>query len=192
MNNNVEIAEILTDWQIFYKELFGLDVDLSSLVIPSRQPGLGRLMVIVQGVTIKKAHSVCQKLFPCWEYAGENLDEAVPKHDRTADQGAYVIWIIEDEELKNESADDLSVVKIPIKMLTLLERLIYELKFFKETGDYLDEKITMCAGSYDRVGMVPPSAGWYDGRFYAGWGLSALRFEVLARWSRSGVVGGVV
>ncbi|MBU1159674.1 hypothetical protein KKD04_00640, partial [Patescibacteria group bacterium] len=94
--------------------------------------------------------------------------------DRTTKDNAYAIRVrnvVEaDEEFKNLSANQLKEQNIP--GITLEERLIYEIKFFKETGKHLDiQNITLCAGSRYVDGDVPyvrwsPSYGelrvlWY-------------------------------
>lgn len=57
-----------------------------------------------------------------------------------------------DEGLKNKSANNLK----DIPCITLRERLIMEIEYFKETGAYLDvQNITLCAGSRDSGGGVP-------------------------------------
>lgn len=68
-----------------------------------------------------------------------------------------------DEDLKNKSADDLK--KEGVKCITLRERLIMELQYFKETGNHLDiiKGITLCAGSRYADGFVPCVYRYYDG-----------------------------
>ncbi|MBI2033910.1 MAG: hypothetical protein HYT13_02315 [Candidatus Liptonbacteria bacterium] len=90
--------------------------------------------------------------------------------DRKADKD-YCIWVRDrveaDEELKNKSANDLKRENIP--GITLEERLLYELKFFDETGKHLDvQKITLCAGSRTPYGSVP-SVYWHDGEVSVFW-----------------------
>jgi len=56
--------------------------------------------------------------------------------------------------LKNLSANDLG--RRNIAGITLEERLVYELKYFEETGNHLDIKNwTLCAGSCYSDGFVP-------------------------------------
>ncbi|MFH1346991.1 MAG: hypothetical protein ABIH10_01950, partial [Spirochaetota bacterium] len=131
-------AALIADWQAFYRSL-GINCDLSGVRIPDDQGGFGRVIVMAQGVTSQSAYNLCAKNFPCWKYTDKNLDKAVTS-ERTTRNGAYAIRVRDrveaDEELKNRSYNDLKRDGIP--GITLEEREILELKFFKETGKHLD------------------------------------------------------
>ena len=147
----------LADWQGFYRDLFGLEVDLSGLVVPAKKKGFDRLIVVAQGMTPQRLYDKCAELFPCWKWTDDDLDKIV-QSERTAKDGAYTVWfrdVIEaDEDLKNLSANDLAKKSIP--GITLKERFLYELKYFKETGDHLDVvNWTLCSGSRYSDGGVP-------------------------------------
>lgn len=151
-----DLQDILADWQTFYREEFGIEADFSNLRIP--QAGFDRLIVIAQGITAQKVYDQCKKNFDCWKYTDKNLDEAVPTSDRKAENGSYAIWVrnrVEaDEELKNLSSNQLK--KKNIQGITLTECLLYELKYYKETGKHLDIKNwTLCSGSRHSGGPVP-------------------------------------
>ena len=161
-------AELLADWQVFYRDVFGIEADFSNLTIPTKQAGFDRLLVLAQGMTPQRLYDKCKELFPSWKYTDDDLDKIVIS-DRTAKDGAYAIWIRDrveaDEELKNLSANQLKQQNI--SGITLEEREIYELKFFKETGKHLDiQNWTLCSGSRGSVGCVP-GAGWHGDEFKA-------------------------
>lgn len=170
------LQEMLADWANFYKEVFGLDLDFSGIPIPEHKPGFDRLLVIAQGMTPQRLYDKCAELFPSWKYTEDNLDEVITS-DRTAKDGHYAIWVRDrqeaDEENRNLSADQLK--ERGTSEITLEEREVYELKFFKETGDHLDKSNwTLCAGSRDSVGSAP-RASW-SGRFEVGWRYSFFHF----------------
>ena len=147
----------------------GVDADFTGLVIPAKKTGFDRLLVIPQGLTINKAITLCRKKFDVWAYV-DNLDRDVNKNDRIAGK-TYAIWVRDraeaDKELKNLSANDLK--KIYINGITLLERLVYELKYFDETNQHLDIKyITLCSGSRRSDGCVP-GVRWHDGKLDVLW-----------------------
>lgn len=151
-----ELAVMLSDWQDFYRDVFGIKADFSNLTIPEKRDGFDRLLVIAKGMTPQKLYDKCAATFPSWKWTDTNLDEIVVS-DRTAKNGAYAIWVRDrveaDEELKNLSANQLKELKI--SGITLEERLIYELKYFKETGKHLDiQNVTLCSGSRYRDGHV--------------------------------------
>ena len=156
-----DTSVLLADWQEFYRGLFGLEIDLSGLSVPGRKKGFDRLIVVAQGMTPQRLYDKCAEFFPCWKWVNQNLDECV-QSERTAKDGTYAVWfrdVVEaDEDLKNLSANDLKTKGIP--GITLEERLLYELKYFKETGGHLDiENITLCSGSRCSDGDVP-EVGW--------------------------------
>jgi len=144
-----DISVLLADWQEFYHELFGLEIDLSGLSVPGRKKGLDRLIDVSQGMIPQLLYDKCAELFPCWEGTIEDLDKIV-QSERTAKDGPYAVWFQDtveaDEDLKNLSANELERRGIP--GITFEERLLYELKYFKETGQHLDIKTaTLCSGS---------------------------------------------
>lgn len=101
----------------------------------------------------------CEKLFKCCSY----IDLSKIKSDRS---GKYTIEfkpnIEAGEEWKNISANDLPEDE---KFITLEERMLLEIQYFKKTGKHLDtDNVTLCAGSRDHDGSVP-SADWNDAKF---------------------------
>jgi hypothetical protein len=143
-----------SDWVEFWKS-FGLAV--ADVQLPPQRAGYDRLLVIPKGLTTEGAFQICRELFPCHKYVRDDLDQFVTTNSRAAQNGAYAIWVRQrieaDEEFKNKSACELQACgHIGI---TLLERLVYEAKYFKETGKHLDvENVTMCAGSRNCYGSV--------------------------------------
>jgi len=160
----------ITDWQQFYHDLFGLEIDLLGLSVPAKKKGFDRLVIVAQGMTLQRLYDNCVKLCPCWKWTDDDLDKIV-QSERTAKDGTYAVWfrdVVEaDEELKNLSANDLKEKGIP--GITLEERLLMELKYFKETGNHLDIKSwTLCSGSRGSGGRVP-GVGWGSGGLRVGW-----------------------
>lgn len=152
-----EVSVLLDEWQQFYRDLFGLEVDFSGLSVPARKKGFDRLIVVAQGMTPQRLYDKCTELFPCWKWIYQNLDEVV-QFERTSKDGPYAVWFRDtveaDEDLKDLSANDLAKRKIP--GITLEERLLMELKYFKETGYHLDiATVTLCSGSRYSGGDVP-------------------------------------
>lgn len=149
--------QILASWQAFYKEI-GIVVDFSGLRIPAKRRGFDRLIAVPQGTKIQQVYDASAGLFGCWKYTDVNLDEIVTENDRNPASGSYAIWVRDrveaDEEWRSKSAEQLR--ERGISGITLLERLLYELKFFKETGRHLDIKnVTLCSGSRYRDGNAP-------------------------------------
>jgi len=179
-DNNVQVQK--DRWTKIYQKFFGLDCDFSQVRIPERQPGFDRLIVVAKGLTLNQVYDVCAKHFPCKCY-NDNLDKTIPHNDRKPNQ-TYAIWVRDrveaDEELKNLSADQLKEQNI--QGITLLERMIYELKYWDETGKHLDiHNWTLCSGSRFTDGYVP-FAYWLDNYFKISWDDSlSLRGNLRAR-----------
>ena len=101
----------------------------------------------------------CRTLFPVYYYwSNEELDKNFPPPKKKTTR--YFEKNVEaDEEYKNMSADDLGDTGIE-RGITLRERLLMELQYFKEIGKHLDIKnITLCSGSRFEGGHVP-SVHW--------------------------------
>ncbi len=167
------VQDIFADWQKFYKDVFNIDVNLSSIQVPAHQQDFDRVLIIAQGLTLNQAFQVCINNFSSWKYA-DDLDKAITKNDRNPTV-AYAVRFRDrveaDEELKNLSANDLA--RQGVKGITLLERLIYELKYWKETSMHLDiVNWTLCTGSRYADGCVP-GVSWRDVRLCVNWDFSA-------------------
>ena len=147
-----------SEWTRFYSEVFGLAVDLSRVVIPDELPGFGWVVMVADGLVLNRVWAKCKEMFPSYSYLGDDLDEAVPTNDRTAEVAyakRFRDRVEADEELKNLSANQLK--KKRVQSITLLERLLLELWYFWKTGGkHLDvQNFTLCAGSRNSVGSVP-------------------------------------
>ena len=165
----VDYSPLLADWEAFYRNL-GIDCGLSDVIIPDDPGGFNQVIVMAKGITPQSAYDLCAKNFPCWKCTDDDLDKIVTS-DRTAKDGSYAIRVrnrVEaDEELKNLSANHLKQQNIP--GITLEEREIFELKFFKETNRHLDIKNwTLCAGSRCSFGPVP-GVNWFSAQFMVHW-----------------------
>jgi len=166
-----DVASQLSAWQQFYLAEFGLTCDFSSLVIPKQRKGFGWLIVVAQGLTIEQVFQQCKKHFPCWKCTDRTLNEDIPTNDRDPKNGTYAIWVRDcieaNQEHKNRSARYLEQKHIP--GITLLERLLLELKYFLETGEHLDiQNVTLCSGSRLAGGFVP-FVYWYDDKLEVYW-----------------------
>ncbi|MBI4253057.1 hypothetical protein HY623_02675 [Candidatus Uhrbacteria bacterium] len=164
---------LLDPWGEFYEKEFGLAVNLAEKNIPP-QPDQGkwRLLVIASGVTIEGAYQQCKTAFGSWKYTETSLDEVIIQNERDTSNGSYAIWVRDgaeaDEELKNTSADQIAERGITTE--TLLECLIHNLAFFRETGKRLDVvNVTLCAGSRLSDGNVPSVDTRSDGKLRVHW-----------------------
>lgn len=161
---------ILATWATFYRDYLGMEVDLSSVVIPAHRPGYDRVLVIPQGLTCNQVIAAMKKHFSVYLYTND-LDRDVSTNERDPKAGAYAIRVRDrveaDEELKNLSANQ--VKQLGLTTVTLLERLVYELKYYSETKSHLDvNNVTLCSGSRNSDGGVP-RVSWSDGELCVSW-----------------------
>lgn len=163
----------LERWSLIYKEVFGLEINVTSIKIPAQRLGFECLLVIPKGLTLGQIVTVLRQKFDVSLYV-EDLNQDVTVNYRVNTE-TYAIWIRDvveaDEDNKNLSANQLK--KQGIEGVTLMERLLYELIYFTETGKHLDvENWTLCSGSLNSGGGVPGvywdadrrglRVGWFD------------------------------
>lgn len=154
--NPFAISNIQSEWQEFYRKHFRLAVDFSDVQIPDDLGGFDRIIFIPKGLKLNDVVKAMKKCFPVWSYI-DDLNKDVIENIRQSDRN-YAIRIRErveaDEELKSLSANQLK--QQGVNCMTLLERLVLELKYWSETNQHLDvSNITLCAGSRNRPGRVP-------------------------------------
>jgi len=151
----------ITNEQI-YKELKAVRKDIGRLLTPEKinpattsaiPPDFTRKLVMKKEYTLDYLWEEANKLFPCWK--SDYIDFSKIKSDRSGDYVLYCRDRLEaDEELKHMSADDIKEKEI--ETMTLSERILLEIEYFKETGNHLDiHSWTLCAGSRDSDSYVP-------------------------------------
>lgn len=163
-----EFQEIREEWQNFYKEKFNWTVDFSSVIIPVMPTnGKWRLIFIPKGMTMNLAFKIASGLFKSWRYT-DDLDSAVTKNIRNTENN-YAIWVRDEVEPDQEFLGKSTRQSDPdIKIgITLLERIIFEIKYFTETSKHLDVKgLTHCSGSRYVNGIVPYAYLGINGKFF--------------------------
>lgn len=162
--NLPELTTAQKSWVDLYKKYFNLDIDPS---IIKEIKGKWEIF-IPKSLTAQQVFDAFP--FPKWKYTDTNLNTAIPTNDRIADKD-YIVYVDQnveaDEQFQNMSANDLR--KIDHKGITLLERLVLELKYFEKTGEHLDKNnYTLCSGSRYSVGGIP-CVYWCDGKLKVRW-----------------------
>lgn len=161
-----EFSGIRDEWQKFYKNHFGWDVEFSQVIIPKKPEGKWRLLFIPKGMTLNFAFQICEKLFTSWKYY-DDLDKAVTKNVCNTDSH-YAVWVRDEVEPDIEFLGKSTKQADPDMLIgvTLLERIIFEIKYFTETGKHLDIKgLTFCSSSRNSDGDVPDAYLNNDGKF---------------------------
>ena len=150
-------AEVRAEWQKFYQDHFKMVTDFSEVVVRERpKVGSWRLIFIPMGLSMNATLAIMRSKFQVWVYA-EDLDASVTVNTRTSTM-SYAVWVRDgvepDGEFLGKSTRD-SDMAGSIGM-TLLERMVFEVKYFVETGQHLDNTgMTFCTGSRYTDGHVP-------------------------------------
>jgi|GEM_PF-1027365 len=167
------ILSQLQQWQLLYQQEFNLDIskDIDNLHIPDKpndpaqgrplqqgsgQAGFNWLIIVHKSLKPNQIFNKLQEKFNCYKYR-DNLDEITTIADRP-DTNIYAIWIRDrveaDEEHRNKSAN--RIQEEGINSITLEERLLLELWYWRNTKEHLDLNTwTLAAGSRDPLGRVP-------------------------------------
>jgi hypothetical protein len=166
-----EFSGVRDEWQKFYKEKFNWTVDFSAVIIPA-MPTVRkwRLIFVPKGMTMNLAFKTASDLFPSWRY-NDDLDAVVTKNIRNT-ENHYAIWVRDEVEPDQEFLGKSTRQADPDMFLgiTLLERILFEIKYFTETGNHLDVKgLTFCSGSRNADGNVPCAYLDDDGKFSVYW-----------------------
>jgi hypothetical protein len=153
---------LLDEWRLFYHEVFGLDVNFSTLKIPKRLTGITRLLVVDKGLSLKRVIETSKKHYGVEDgpsgryYYGDQYTRGV--HDRVPAE-PYAVWVRDqvDPDLKYKDLPARLLKERAVQGVTLLEHLLFHLKYFRETGQHLDSNRndTLCLGSRDAYGCIP-------------------------------------
>jgi len=145
----------LEGWEKHYRDVFGLAVDFEGVFIPVRRDWAKRLFITPQGMTCNLAFAKNNEMFPCWAWTSD-LDAAVKGLNDREPVQHYAIWIRGDVEPDEVNMTANQTQAIGFSGTVLLEDILMEGKYFKETGDHLNKrKITRCDGSRSSDGNVP-------------------------------------
>ena len=156
LQHDVDTLAQLEDWERHYRDEYGMTVDFEGLFIPIRRDWTKRLIVVVQSLTCNQVYAKCESLFPCWRWTSD-LDAAVKGLNEREPIQPYAIWIRGDVEPDEVAMTANQTRAIGLSGTVLLEDLVMEPKYFKETnGEHLNQrKITRCDGSRSSDGDVP-------------------------------------
>ena len=131
------------EWQRFYKQVFGITVDLPKVSIPDDPGGFGLVVFVIKEMIYNRVWAKCSDLLKVSSWYGDDFDSLIDKEkeERKADNGPYAVRfrnrIEADEENKNLSANKLT--KRGGEHITLLEQLLLSLFIWWRTkGFHLD------------------------------------------------------
>jgi hypothetical protein len=155
------LTEAIEEWIYFYSMTFDLQFDpqkiFSNIVLPKSRRGFDQIMLVPQGLTSGEVFDASTDHFAISSIY-EDLNSQVVNNDRDTIT-SYALRLRDCQEPVRQN--EMMLVKDlkdndQIDCMTLLERLLYGLKFFIDTGAHLDEKLaTFCVGSSDSQEQVP-------------------------------------
>ena len=164
LQHDADTLAQLESWERHYRDEFGMMVDFKGIFIPLRRDWTKRLIAVPQGMMCNIAFAKNYEMFPAWRWT-DDLDAAVKGRNDREPGRHYAIWIrggVEPDEV-DMTANQTGA--IGLSGTTLLEDLLMEGKYFRETKDHLNkQKIARCDCSRDSSGGVP-GVLWYDGKF---------------------------
>jgi hypothetical protein len=107
-----------------------------------------------------------RKLFKVWSYLDdERLDNEFPPPKKITTRN-FLYSVEPDDATLGKSAKEADP---EMSGITLRERLLMEIIYFKETGNHLDIKgVTLCSGSRYSAGSVP-GVYWHSDGVYVYW-----------------------
>jgi len=161
------VQDLIAEWRDFYRRFFDVKaVSFKDINVPERVRGYDRLIVMPTGLTVERTLKAWRKLFDYSLTISIESDKDLRHNERSPAERGYAVWVRDrreaDEELTGWSAEKL--VQREVSSMTFLERLVFGLKYFDETGGHLDcERWTLCAGSRYYSGGVP-IIGWRENK----------------------------
>ena len=179
LQHNHDTLVQLEGWERYYRDKFGLHRDFSEIFIPVRRDWAKWLIVAPQGMTCNLAFAKNAEMFECWKWT-DDLDAAVKGRNNREPNRDYAIWIRGDVEPDEIAMTADQTRAIGLSGTTLLEDLLVEGKYFRETkGDHLNkQKITRCDGSRYSNGTVP-GVDWRVSKVRVDWYLTDYRYDDL-------------
>ncbi len=159
--------EVRDEWEKFYSEHFGIEEDFFEVQIPPKPTtGSWRLIFIPQSLGLQ---NVIHQMEKHYKILFENTDIVgiqVLFTDTRSSQMTYAVWVqagsVPDPQYWSKTTHE--VDPNGISGVTLMERLIFEFKYFLTTGEHLDERsMTFCTGSRSADSIVCVRWNEFDG-----------------------------
>lgn len=139
------------------------DTDESNKKSPVREE---EKYIIIKDDGKKKTSELIAKIrehYPFFYYNEKKVDEEFPAPAKPTSR-KFLLSQDSDEDLADKSTEDLE--RGGIQGITFRERLIYELLYYKRTGEHLDiNTATLCSGSRFPDGRIP-RVHWSSNAFH--------------------------
>jgi hypothetical protein len=146
------------EWDRFFHRFFKIR-DLSSASFGSANNPEFCKIVVPPGLTVPRASRACSSHFRC-RFTFDDLHLDGLRHSRQPEE-SYSVTVRNIRDAEDPVLPHFNAGSKPF--ITLLERLILELKYWSDSGLHLDvARETLCCGSVDAAGLVP-ALDWNEG-----------------------------
>jgi hypothetical protein len=130
------VEDPVKQWEMFYRKVFGVEVDLSNVVIPERtdeqKKEFTRLIIVLKGITVLQTYLISGMKFKT-KKSNKSYFEGFMQGERNNEDSSYAVWVRDNQEsdtqYKNVTAKELK--RRGVKTETALERLLHGLKYFR-------------------------------------------------------------
>lgn len=150
--------DMAREWEKFYLDYFRIQVNLSGLAVPSDDGDYCGLINAIAGYD-QIFEAIKELGFSLWFKTGspQSFCALIENEIRSAKSGPYAISFrpVKDGQTSLLGGSFEGHPSQAGAGLTLMERLIYELKYYSETGDHPEEGWSKCSGTAMKDGGVP-------------------------------------
>jgi hypothetical protein len=161
----ISVDEQVAEWQRFYANPYlfrrvrgQVRIEPSQVFVPGSQRGFDYLLVVAPTLTVPELFVACAKKFPCYS-SDLDVQNLATENDRVPGEFGYAVWIRSDPDADDEYIDlrERQIRQRGVRGMTLLERMLWELRVFDQTGLHPDpaKPMTLCTGSQSANGKAP-------------------------------------
>lgn len=167
----------LEKWSGHYRALgFGTALEkntMEAITVPKKVSGFSRLGIVLP-ITTDGLIAAASKLFPIFQHAlGEHGDDSSTFINDRPSSEPYAFWVrdVGDSEVPPPTGKPRVPPPHPDQpRLTLHERILLEVAYFRDTGQHLDaERVTCCFGTQHPQGNERPVVCYRNGAVHIFW-----------------------
>ncbi|MCA9354581.1 MAG: hypothetical protein KC877_03630 [Candidatus Kaiserbacteria bacterium] len=155
--NDIAMQQLL--WQQIFDDL-QVECSVSDVRLPIFNPRFAQL-IVVPSITLLECIDLMDQEFPI-DSPDRDLSEVPLIDDWRRAEGPYAIWVRKrfEADFEHQKKSAVHVRQSLIPGITLLERLLLELFYYRYNGKHLDaDCITLCTGT-QTTGSFTPGFGW--------------------------------
>jgi hypothetical protein len=172
------VSDELQSWIDLYREEFVIDLRVEELQIPEYRENTW-IIPLQEFLTEDMIYNACKKHFSCVDDVDFSSVQDLLRLPGTTVR-RFKAEIEADEENKNMSVHDLRTLDLERGAITLKERMLLELWYFRTTGGHLDvSNCTLCNASRSLKSGNAPRVRWDHNRLDVQWSHPDCRYGFL-------------